>query len=99
MKYDVGHYTKGDPNSGVNDVQADKPEQERVNELYHSVYPLDLDHDHDQECQKYVQVMHWLWPWPCSGDAQAEEPLVERARGKELQSFEERAKGCQRSQG
>ena len=24
MKYDVGHYTKGDPNSGVDDVQAEK---------------------------------------------------------------------------
>ena len=51
IKYDVGHYTGGDPYPGVGDVQADKPEQERVIELYHSVYPLYLDHDHDHECQ------------------------------------------------
>ena len=34
-----------------------------------------------------------------SGDAQAEKPLVEGERSKELQSLEERAKGCQRSEG
>ena len=69
MKYDVGHYTKGD--SGVDDVQAEKPEQERVIELYFSVYPRDHDFDHDHDCQNmlrwctdfdrdHVQVMHKL---------------------------------------
>ena len=55
MKYDVGHYTKGDPNSGVNDVQAEKPEQERVIERHHSVYPFYLDHDHVHECQNLLR--------------------------------------------
>ena len=50
IKYDVGHYTGGDPNPGVGDIQAEKPEQERVNELFHSVYPRDHDFDHDHAC-------------------------------------------------
>ena len=69
IKYDVGHYTGGDPNPGVGDVQAEKPEQERVNELYFSVYPRDHDHDHDCKnmfmlCTDFdldhVKVMHKL---------------------------------------
>ena len=53
IKYDAGHYNGGDPNPGVGDVQAEKPEQERVIELYFSVYPR--DHDHDHECQNMLR--------------------------------------------
>ena len=42
-------------NSGVDDVQAEKPEQERVIELYLSVYPRDHVFDYDQDCQNMLR--------------------------------------------